>query len=123
MDAFYPYIMAVTLTVVFMSANDLYAHNQENESVTTGMARLEHGHIHGFLSRYQGGRPPGTSGHLEPDTALATRFGNPLSYFKAVLQDRMEPSGLSSLENNLIVTEILDAARRSVQTGKTIKLH
>lgn len=54
---------------------------------------------------------------LSPD-----RFGNPLSYFKAVLQGRIEPSGLSSMENNLIVTEILDAARQSAQSGKTVKL-
>ena len=35
---------------------------------------------------------------------------------------RRQPSGLSSLENNLIVTEILDAARESARTGKTIRL-
>jgi hypothetical protein len=32
------------------------------------------------------------------------------------------PSGLSSLENNVIVTEILDAARESARTGRTIRL-
>ena len=35
---------------------------------------------------------------------------------------RVKPSGLSSLENNLIVTEILAAARESAESGRTIKL-
>jgi hypothetical protein len=34
----------------------------------------------------------------------------------------MRPSGLSSLKNNLVVTEILDAARRSAATGSTVRL-
>jgi hypothetical protein len=34
----------------------------------------------------------------------------------------MQPRGLSSLETNMIVTEILDAARQSAATGKTIQL-
>ena len=33
---------------------------------------------------------------------------------------KIKLAGLSSLENNIIVTEILDAARRSASTGKTI---
>jgi hypothetical protein len=31
-------------------------------------------------------------------------------------------NGLSSLETNVIVTEILDAARQSAATGKTVNL-
>ena len=46
-----------------------------------------------------------------------------ISYLAAVVRGRLKPSGLSSLENNMIVTEILTAARESVQTGKTIRLH
>jgi predicted dehydrogenase len=46
-----------------------------------------------------------------------------LSYLKAVVRGGMKPSGLSSLENNMVVTEILAAARESAQTGKTIQLH
>jgi hypothetical protein len=34
----------------------------------------------------------------------------------------MKPDGPSSLEINLTVTEILDAARRSAASGKTIRL-
>ena len=39
-------------------------------------------------------------------------------YLAAVVRKEIKPGGLSSLENNLIVTEILDAARRSAATGK-----
>ncbi len=45
-----------------------------------------------------------------------------ISYLTAVVRGRLKPSGLSSLENNMIVTEILAAARESVRTGKTIAL-
>lgn len=47
---------------------------------------------------------------------------DPLSYLTAVVRGRLRPSGLSSLENNLIVNEILEAASRSAATGRTIKL-
>jgi predicted dehydrogenase len=45
-----------------------------------------------------------------------------ITYLTAVARGRMKPAGLSSLENNLIVTEILTAARESARTGKTIAL-
>jgi predicted dehydrogenase len=45
-----------------------------------------------------------------------------LSYLTAVVRGRRPPSGLSSLENNMIVTEILVAARESARTGRTIRL-
>jgi predicted dehydrogenase len=45
-----------------------------------------------------------------------------LRYFTAVVRKEVKPSGLSSLENNMIVTEILDAARRSAATGRKIPL-
>jgi len=43
-----------------------------------------------------------------------------LSYLAAVVRGRLKPSGLSSLENNLVVTEILEAARESARSGKTV---
>jgi predicted dehydrogenase len=45
-----------------------------------------------------------------------------VNYLRAVVLDGMQPRGLSSLETNVIVTEILDAARQSAATGKTIQL-
>jgi len=57
-----------------------------------------------------------TPGELPPDER------DSISYLTAVARGRIKPAGLSSLENNLIVTEILSAARESVRTGKTITL-
>ena len=45
-----------------------------------------------------------------------------LRYFAAVVRGELKPSGLSSLANNLIVTEILDAARKSAAAGATVRL-
>ena len=45
-----------------------------------------------------------------------------LRFFTAVVRNERNPVGLSSLKNNLIVAEILDAARRSAATGSTVKL-
>lgn len=53
---------------------------------------------------------------------LAYPMTDPLSYLAAVVRHELQPSGLSSLEVNLIVTEILDAARESAHTGKRVVL-
>ena len=45
-----------------------------------------------------------------------------LRYFAAVVRGERTPSGLSSLANNGIVIEILDAARKSAATGATVRL-
>lgn len=52
--------------------------------------------------------------------ALPPHYADSLSYLKAVLADGLAPEGLSSLETNMVVTEILDAARRSASSGKTV---
>lgn len=53
---------------------------------------------------------------------LAPPHDAPLSLLRAVIRDGVQPDGLSSLETNMLVTEILDAARRSAAQGKTIRL-
>ena len=45
-----------------------------------------------------------------------------VAYLVAVVRGERPPSGLSSLENNMVVTEILNAARESAQTGRTVFL-
>src|SRR3989442_1996248 len=45
-----------------------------------------------------------------------------VSYLRAVLLGDLKPEGQSSLEMNVIGTEILDAARQSAATGKTVPL-
>ncbi len=47
---------------------------------------------------------------------------DPLSYLAAVVRGEIQPSGLSSLDVNMTVVEILDAAHKSARTGKSIKL-
>ena len=54
-------------------------------------------------------------------TAGPGAHADELAYLVAVVRG-MTPSGLSSLENNLIVTEILEAARDSAKTGRTVQL-
>ncbi len=49
-------------------------------------------------------------------------YDNSLSYLRAVILDGAKEDGLSSLQTNVTVTEILDAARRSAATGRTIRL-
>lgn len=57
-----------------------------------------------------------------PSPPLDSPEDDPVSYLAAVARGRVRPSGLSSLENNLIVTEILDAARESARTGREVRL-
>jgi predicted dehydrogenase len=49
-------------------------------------------------------------------------YGDSLTYLRAVVLGGEKPDGLSSLETNVIVTEILDAARQSAASGKTVNL-
>ena len=49
-------------------------------------------------------------------------YDNELSYFRAVVLDGAKEDGLSSLDTNVTVTEILDAARRSAAEGRTVRL-
>jgi len=55
---------------------------------------------------------------------LASPRNDPFSYFKALIDGTVKqgPFDPSSLANNMIVMEILDAARRSAREGRTIKL-
>jgi predicted dehydrogenase len=45
---------------------------------------------------------------------------DPLTYLRAVAIEGMKPEGMSSLEVNVVVADILDAARQSAKTGKTV---
>ncbi|MHA4871844.1 hypothetical protein ACXZ1M_29530 [Duganella sp. PWIR1] len=49
---------------------------------------------------------------------------DPFAYFKALIDGRITPGKYdpSSIDNNMIVMEILDAAARSARQGKTIQL-
>lgn len=53
---------------------------------------------------------------------VASPEDDSLTYLRAVVLEGKIPAGPSSLETNVIVTEILDAARRSAASGKTVTL-
>src|SRR3954454_4358782 len=63
-------------------------------------------------------RLPGEPEETRPAPPLSPPGDDPLRYFAVVVRGEARPSGPSSLENNLVVTEVLDAARRSAETGR-----
>jgi predicted dehydrogenase len=65
---------------------------------------------------------PGKPEELRHAPALSPPGDDFLRYFAAVVRGEIQPSGLSSLKNNLVVTEILDAARRSATTRSTVRM-
>ena len=67
-------------------------------------------------------RLPGQKEKLQDAKPLEPQESDSVNYLRAVILGGMKPQGLSSLETNMIVTEILDAARQSAATGRTIPL-
>jgi predicted dehydrogenase len=55
----------------------------------------------------------------QPEPGLMT---DDISYFVGVVRGEIKPTGPSSLQVNLVTTEILDAARKSIELGKQINL-
>ncbi len=53
---------------------------------------------------------------------VAPPYDDELTYLRAVILDGAKPDAISSLETNVLVAEILDAARESAGTGKTVVL-
>lgn len=69
----------------------------------------------------------GYDGYVEKSYTLNERrapFNDPFSLFAAVIRNKttLKPFDLSSLENNMIVMEILDAAIKSANSKKTIEI-
>jgi len=65
------------------------------------------------------------SGGAEEEIAakpLPAPYDNSLSFLRAVVLNGMKSDGPSSLDTNVTVTEILDAARSSAASGRTIHL-
>jgi len=63
-------------------------------------------------------------GEEQPAAAkpVAAPYDDSLSLLRAVILDGAAPGAPSSLETNVIVAEILDAARRSAASGKSVRL-
>jgi glucose-fructose oxidoreductase len=55
-------------------------------------------------------------------SALTAPYNDSISYLIAVVSGEIRPTGLSALDTNVIVVRILDAARESARTGRTIRL-
>jgi predicted dehydrogenase len=69
----------------------------------------------------------GYDGYKEEPYKLEERFApfdDPFALFAATIKNKttLKPYDLSSLENNMVVMEILEAARESTKTKRTIKL-
>ena len=67
-------------------------------------------------------RLPGQKEETRTPAEVAPDDRDSVSYLIAIVRGRRKPSGLSSLENNMIVTEILTAARESAKSGRAITL-
>jgi len=91
------------------SRKDMEVYAQKGYAITVGRDQL----------RVRLPEKEETSAEAKP---LVKSKEDSVSYLRAVLLRGMKPEGLSSLETNVIVTEILDAARQSAATGKTISL-
>jgi len=64
-----------------------------------------------------------SEGQMMKGQPLTAPNDDPLHYMAAVLSGEIqEGDSLSSLKNNVTASEILDAARQSAQTGKTVEL-
>jgi glucose-fructose oxidoreductase len=68
-------------------------------------------------------RPGENEPRMDRTVALKAPDDDPLHYLEAVIRGEVSEEGsLSSLKTNVVVSEILDAARQSAQTGRTVKL-
>jgi len=54
--------------------------------------------------------------------ALAAPQAGSISHFCAIIRGQFKSTGLGSLETNVIVNEILDAAKESARTGRRVDL-
>ncbi len=64
-----------------------------------------------------------SDGHITEADRLKSPYDDPLHYLAAVIRgDIEEENSVSALKTNITVSEILDAARRSAQSGETVKL-
>lgn len=92
---------------------DMEVYGNAGYAITVGADRVR--------VRYRGDKSEPDSPLTAPPLAGAQR--DSLSYLAAVLHGQVQSNGdLSSLETNVVVMQILDAAVRSAQTGKTIML-
>jgi predicted dehydrogenase len=62
-------------------------------------------------------------GQIAKAAPLSAPYDDPLHYLAAVIHGEIQEDGsLSVLDTNVIVSEILDAARQSARTGRAVRL-
>jgi glucose-fructose oxidoreductase len=91
------------------SRKDMEVYGQKGYAITVGRDEMRV-------------RLPEKEEKLTEAKPLSASNEDSVSYLRAVVLGGLKPVGLSSLETNVIVTEILDAARQSAATGKTVLL-
>jgi predicted dehydrogenase len=90
---------------------DMEIYGATGYAITVGSDKMRLRHQHDSEER------------LTTSTPLAAPRQDSLSYLSAVLSGQLEPKGdLTALDTNVVVMQILDAARESARTGKTVKL-
>jgi glucose-fructose oxidoreductase len=93
------------------SRKDMEVYGTGGYAITVGADRLR--------VRYRGEKDESQT----TAAPLAKAESNSLSYLAAVLHGHVDPDGdLSSLDTNMVVVQILDAGRRSAQTGRTVEI-
>jgi glucose-fructose oxidoreductase len=93
------------------SRKDMEVYGTGGYAITVGADRLR--------VRYRGEKDESQT----TAAPLAKAESGSLSYLAAVLRGQLKPDGdLSSLETNMVVVQILDAGRRSAQTGRTVAI-
>ena len=93
------------------SRKDMEVYGATGYAITVGEDQLRLRHQHSVKERLTTAPP------------LSPPQNDSLSYLAAVLRQRVVPQGdLSALDTNVIAMQILDAARESARTGKTVQL-
>ena len=93
------------------SRKDMEVYGATGYAITVGpdILRLRHEHDH--------------EEQLITAPSLAPQESSSLSYLAAVLRGQIQPQGdLSALDTNVVVMQILDAARESARTGRNVRL-
>jgi predicted dehydrogenase len=109
----YPHAQAVIMGswVWPFARKDMEVYGATGYAITVGPDQLRVRHEHDSEERLT------TAPHLDPP------HDNSLNYLAAVLRGQLVSKGdLSSLDTNVTVMQILDAARESARTGRTVRL-
>ena len=90
---------------------DMEVYGATGYAITVGSERLRVRHEHDAEEQ------------LTTSAPLPPMAGDSLSYLAAVLRGKLDPKGdQTALDTNVVVMQILDAARESARTGKTVRI-